>query len=298
MRKFWIENTQGQLWNLTPKNPYASGGSFFSGPDGLGIKTKIKSFEIENTFFVEEIDVSPQTISGTLYFSSYEHFDKFIKFVGNVHTTTRMKLYYSPEGISATNKLDPQWYKQVLISDLDKTEIDRKTGFLKCNIKFACLSRWKKDRSIVLELSRYGDPLVYPFIYPYVYGGSNNLAIEIDNEGNLPTSCLIKIEAETDTPHIRLTQNGEVISQARYRLLIRPGSYLLIDSRADTQEATLITTLGGNEIREDVYYTGEKDYAFQNFITIPSGKSLILISAMNTEFGRVSIEYSIQKELI
>ena len=141
MRKFWLRNTQGRQWDLTPKNAWAGGGSFFSGPDGLGIKTKIKSFEIENTFFIEDIEVSAQVISGTLFFKDYKHFGDFVKFVGNVNTDEPLKLYYSPEGIHKDNKLDTQWYKLVLINELDKTEVDKKTGFLKCNIKFACLSK-------------------------------------------------------------------------------------------------------------------------------------------------------------
>jgi len=298
MRKFWLENCQGRIWDLTPKDAFAHNGCFFNAPNGLGIKTKVKSFEIENTFFIEEIEVAAQIVSGTLFFSNYKHFERFVKFIGIVHTREPLKLYYSTKGISYKNKLDKQWYKLVLINEFEKAEVDKKTGFLKCNIKFACISRWKKDKSIVLELSRLGDPLVYPYLYPYIYGGSNNLAIEIDNEGNLPTPCIIKIEAETDTPHIRLTQNGEIICQARYRLIIREGSFLIIDSRADKQEATLITPVGDNLVREEVYYTGEKDYRYQNFITIPTGKSMLLISAANTAFGKVTIEYSIQKELV
>ena len=298
MRTFWLENPKGEKWNLTPNNPYEKISSFFAEPDGLGIKTKISSYEIENTCFIEEIETQSQTISGDLYFSSYEHFNKFVEFVGNINTDKPLKLYYSTNGYSFDNPLESEWYKLVLINELKKGEINYKTGFLKVEIKFACMSRWKKDKQIVLELSRYGELLVYPYYYPYYYGGSNNLAVDIDNEGNLPTSCVIRVEGTTDTPFIRIIQDGEIKDQAKYNLIVNDGSYLLIDSSPDSQEASLYTPISGGFVREDVYYIGEKDYTFSNFIMIPAGKSTLVFSATNTNFGKVTISYSIQKELV
>jgi hypothetical protein len=75
---------------------------------------------------------------------------------------------------------------------------------------------------------------------------------------------------------------------------IRSGSYLLVNSNPAAQEASLYT--GAN--REDVYYLGERDYAYSNFITIPTGESMFLMSAKNSQFGRVVLEYSLQRELI
>lgn len=298
MRKFWLENTNNEKWDLTPKNPYYKKSSFFAEPDGLGIKTKITSYEVENTCFIEEVETQSQTISGNLYFSSYEHFTKFIEFVGNINTNKPLKLYYSTEGHSFDNPLESDWYKLVLINELKKGEIDYKTGFLKVQIKFLCMSRWKKDKKIVLELSRYGEPLVYPYYYPHTYGRSNNLAVDIDNEGNLPTSCTIRVDAVTDTPFIRILQNGEILDQAKYNLIVNEGCYLIIDSSPNNQEASLYTKVGEEYVREDVYYIGERDYTYSNFITIPSGKSTLVFSATNASFGKVTISYSIQKELV
>lgn len=298
MRKFWLENSNGKLWDLTPKDPYKKRGNFFAEPEGLGIKTKISSYEVDNTTFIEEIETSSQTISGDLYFSDYEHFTKFIEFVGNINTKTPMKLYYSTSGMSLKNKLESEWYKLVLITELKKGEIDSKTGFLLVQVKFACLSRWKKDKKIILELSRFGDPLVYPYLYPYYYGGNNNLAVDIDNEGNLPTSCIIKVEAVTDTPFVRIIQGGKIVDQAKYNLIIKEGSHLIIDSSPNNQEASLYTFVEDEYVKEDVYYIGERDYSYSNFITIPSGKSTLLFSAANTDFGKVTMSYSIQRELV
>jgi hypothetical protein len=146
---------------------------------------------------------------------------------------------------------------------------------------------------MTMELSPFGQPLTYPYVYPYVYGGQNNVGVFIENTG-LPTHCTVKIEAETDTPLFRIIRNNEVIEQARYNVYIRPGSYLIVDSDPANQEACIYT--GAN--REDVYYLGEKDYAYSNFLTIPSGESLFLFTARNLQFRRVTLSYSLQKTLL
>jgi len=288
MRRFWLENGEGKLWDLTTNTLDQPIGSFFADPDGLGIKTKIKSFEVENTTFIEEVNTQTATISGTLYFKDYQHYKRFVEFVGNVNTDKPMKLYYSIGEV-----LEKHWYKLVLISELKKGEVNIKTAALEVKAKFEAISMWKQDRSISIEIARTGDSLVYPYTYPYTYGG-NNLAIDIDNTGNLPTSCVVKAEGLTDTPTFRVMQNDKIIDQAKYNLVIQAGSHLVIDSAPDTQKAILYT--GENE--ENVYYTGEKDYTFSNFITIPTGKSTFVVSALNSNFGKVTLSYSIQRELV
>ena len=110
----------------------------------------------------------------------------------------------------------------------------------------------------------------------------------------MPTHCTVKIEAETDTPLFRVIQDGKILEQAKYNVYVRNEIYLIINSDPAEQEASLYT--GAN--REDVYYLGEKDYTYGNFIAIPSGESMFLFTARNSQFGRVTLSYSLQRELI
>jgi hypothetical protein len=109
----------------------------------------------------------------------------------------------------------------------------------------------------------------------------------------------VKIEAETDTPLFRILQNGALLEQAKYNVYIRGGSYALIDSSADRQEASIYTAQSDGSLhREDIYYLGERDYAYSNFITIPEGISTFLFGAANSQFGKVTLSYSLQREMI
>lgn len=292
MRRFWLKKGD-VIWDLSAST-FGINANFMSDPQGLGVKVKIDSFEVERASFIESVKLESAEISGKIYFKDYVQFAAFASFIGYVETSNPMRLYYSTAEEQPDYESLDEWYKLVLIKELRKDEIDVKTGVLVCDIKFVALSRWKKDRVITLELSPFGEALTYPYIYPYYYGGLNNIAVVIDNNGNLPTHCTVKIEAETDTPLFRVIQNGVIMEQAKYNVYIRNNSYLIINSDPAAQEASLYT--GTN--REDVYYLGEKDYTYGNFITIPSGESVFLFTASNSQFGRVTLSFSLQRELI
>lgn len=284
MRRFWLKKNN-KIWDLTTENESIINGNFFGGPEGLGVKLKIESYEIEHAFFVENVKMESTEISGKLYFSDYVHFSNFIEFIGYIETNKPMRLYYSTNEV-ANYESEDEWYKLVLIKELTKTEVEFKTGCLICNVKFAALSPWKKDRKFAFELDtdRFSDP----------NNGRPNVAVNIDNSGNLPTPCTIKIEGITDTPEFYILQNDEIIERGRYNTYINKGCYMLINSDPLTQEASLYT----ESKREDIYLLGERDYSYSNFLTIPSGKSMFLLIAQNKSFGRVTLTYSVQRELI
>lgn len=208
----------------------------------LNVEVKIDSYEVERAVFVENVKTESQDISGKLYFIDYTAFESFVDFIGYLETTEAMRLYYSTADEKPDYNSTNEWYKLILIKEIKKSELDKKTGVLICDIKFHAVSRWKKDQKITLELSPFGSPLVYPYIYPYYYGGMNNVAVEINNPG-LPTSCVVRIEAETDTPLFRVLKDNQLLDQAKYAVYIRPGSYAVIDSSPEKQEASLYTEL-------------------------------------------------------
>lgn len=298
MRKFWLENSHGKIWDLTSNRTWDKNSAFLADPNGLGVKTKISSYEVENTIFVEDITTQAQSITGTIYFSDYEHFSRFVEFVGNINTQEPMKLYYSIDGISHDNSMDKQWYKRVLITELKKGEIDTKTSSLKISISFECISKWRKDKEITMSMSNNGEPLSYPYIYPFLYEGINHLAVEINNSGNLPTSCIVRIDGLTKKPTFRILQNGKLVDQARYDLTINENETLVVNSSPENQEASLYSTNEMGEVAQDVYHLGEKNYTFSNFITIPTGISVFIISGFDGVLGQVTLSYSEQRELI
>ena len=155
MRRFWLKNDT-DVWDLT-SNEFADKNSFFAYPEGLGVKVKINSFEVDRAFFIESVKIEDTQISGKLYFKDYAHFEKFTEFTGYIETTKPLRLYYSTS--ESVSNYEDEWYKLVLIKEITKGEIDPRTGSLICPIKFEALSRWKKDQKITLELAPFGSLL-------------------------------------------------------------------------------------------------------------------------------------------
>ena len=297
MRRFWLKKG-GAVWDLTASNLAATNANFLGSPEGLGAKVKIESFAVERAFFVESIKQESTEIGGKLYFADYAKFSVFIAFIGSIETTDPMRLYYSTAEEQPDYDGADEWYKLVFVKEIKKTEIDSKSGVLICDLKLLSISHWRQDKTVTVEVERFGDALIYPYRYNYRYGGMNHLSVTIDNTGNLPTSCIVKIEGETDTPSFKIVQDGQTTEQAKYNLNIPLGSYLLINSAPENQEASLYSVNGGEITREDVYNRGELDYSYANFITIPSGISTFIITARNTYFGRAQLQFSVQREVI
>lgn len=218
MRRFWLKNGSN-TWDLSSSDLSGDNGNFMAEPQGLDVKVKVESYEVELATFIENVTLESAEVSGKIYFDGYVQFTSFAEFIGNVDTTVPLRLYYSTAELKPDYDSIDEWYKLVLIKELKKGEIDVKTGKLICDIKFQCVSRWKKDRLITLELSLFGEALTYPYTYPYHYSGQNNIAVVIENTG-LPTHCMVKIEAETDTPLFRIIVNGEIVEQAKYNVYI------------------------------------------------------------------------------
>lgn len=162
MRRFWLKKGNN-IWDLSAQ-VFDTNANFMGSPQGLGAKVKVDSYEVERVSFVENVKLESTDISGKIYFNGYEQFNAFAEFIGYVETTEPLRLYYSTAEQEPDYESIDEWYKLVLLKELSKEEIDVKTGTLVCNVKFATLSRWKKDRLITLELSPFGEALTYPYI--------------------------------------------------------------------------------------------------------------------------------------
>ncbi|MGI6522834.1 MAG: phage distal tail protein domain-containing protein [Christensenellales bacterium] len=64
------------VWDLTAKT-FAQNANFMGNPQGLGVKVKIDSFEVERVSFIESVQLESSEIGGKIYFKDYEQFNAF-----------------------------------------------------------------------------------------------------------------------------------------------------------------------------------------------------------------------------
>jgi hypothetical protein len=294
MRRFWLKKSN-VIFDLTDAD-FADGKAFLGDPQGLGFKSKVESFTVEYATFVEKVTMDTSTVKGTLYFRDYTVFSQFVAFIGIQEKAEAIRLYYSTNDLPYSST--DNWYKEVLITSLTKTELDAKLGVLKCAVEFTGITPWKQDRLYTVQGGTpVGDALVYGYLYNYTYGGASAKALDIDNGGNLPTACKIEIYGIATNPSFYLEQNGQQLQKGRFRCVLpNTTGRLVIDSDPIKQEATYYDT--NVPSGRSVYNLAEPSYDYANFITIPEGQSRLIITADGGSLGNVIVSFSIQREVI
>lgn len=312
-RQIWLKNPEtGAIWNLLPDDPYAiDGGCPLIDPEGFGYKQEVTQEQVETDYFVKQIVSQNKAINGTLYFNGDKHLQNFRKYIGDFRK--QFLLYYSPDGeYQPYDQISSPFYKPVMLQGVDKGQ-KTTSGTYECATTFIPQSDvWKRDVYLFIDGMRKmrGEPLVYPYIYPYVLGGRDVYAIEIENDGR-EVGCIIRIKNNTNVPiqqiewfidHTYKDYNGNVqIETQRSKwytqqtdITLRKGYELYVDSNATTQEAKVNYPDGTSQSVKDWQ---EPSWDYINFVRIKNGANR-LVFYIDSENVDISVTYQEQRELI
>lgn len=128
VRQFGLKNSESkkdQMFDLMDIH------HFFNVPDGLGWGMTSTVERVGETFIVTDSVVKQQSPKGKMWFSSYEEYETFLRFI----QIGGLVLCYKPsESIP--------WRYLECSADIKKSEIDHETNYLTCEITFTGLSRW------------------------------------------------------------------------------------------------------------------------------------------------------------
>lgn len=313
MRRIWLQKIDtGDTWDLLPQDEFGKfdpkvQGSPLLNIGGMGYTQQITQNQIETEYVITKILSKNSAVTGTMYFDSDRRVTEFQKFIGDF--TKQFYLFYSPSGrFRAGDKINAPFYKRVVITQVSKTEKDRFGDYV-CNIQIATQDDlWLRDIAFYVDgVSLVGGSLVYPYVYPYAYGGRDVLAIEMDNSFR-DTSCRISIKNESgnnlsdiewfiDRDYIN--ENGELVEHAdvqrsKWNLTLSNHSELIVDSGALTQEAIVKYNDGTTQ---NVISLQEPSWEYINFVRIPHGKSRAVFYVGNENIN-ISLTYKEKRELI
>lgn len=307
MRCMWLEKTDTKLiWDCLPQNPYnTDGGCMFANPSGLGYSQEISQNQIDVDYFIKSIKSQNQTVNIDAYFNGDEHLANFVNFVGDF--TEPMRLYYSPDGsIEPYDQISKPFYKPVVISNFEKGEKNT-AGWYVCKIQFTSQSDvWRKDYeySATVDPEQVGEPLVYPYKYPYEFGGTDTLVINIDNGGR-ETGCIVKIKNNADSvlvspewfsEHVIIDRYGNETSEVqrgKFYVSLAKNAELYVDSNSTTQQSKVVY----NSNEENVAYLQEPSWDYINFIKLKHGTNRFVFY-INQANVTVTIGYSQLKEVV
>lgn len=227
-RKFYLENSLGEKYQLTDKNFK----QYLNNPEGFGFSKTLTTLRLGNDeLFLDEQYTMP-SVSGSIIFynrreQAYQDYYDFIKFV----RYTPLKLYYLPPHL-----LSP-YFIECYITDLDKGEYSN-NGYLDCSVTFYGNTLWQNSQESLLTVnnSEDSDGKYYDLVRPYHYGGYSLSNITINNIGDIPIGFELEILGDVTNPRITAKQNGKT-----FGLLKLTGSfdYAKVDSNDLTESIYL-----------------------------------------------------------
>ena len=226
MRKIWLKKIDSEdTWDLLPQDRNGHYdpdiiGSPLVNIKGMGYKQTITQNQVETEYFISQISTANQPITGIMLFRDDEHIKKFQEWVGDFRN--QLYLYYSPSGeYEAGDQISAPFYKKVILTQADKTEMDE-FGWYQISTTFSTQDDvWNRDVYYAIQdLSTVGEALVYPYVYPYTFGGRDALAIEFNNDGR-EVGCIVKIKnrkykIETTNPNgnLNVTLNETIFENS------------------------------------------------------------------------------------
>lgn len=309
MRKIWLQKPNSlEIWDLLPTDAYNRENACpFLNIKGMGYKQEVTQNQVNTEYFISKILTKNQPITGIMYFQDDEHIKAFQEFVGDFRE--QLTLYYSPSGeYEPYDRISAPYYKKVVISQLDKGEMDE-FGWYQISTTLSTQDDvWNRDVYYKQgHISMAGEPLVYPYIYPYVYGGRNAMAIELNNKGR-EVGATIKIKNNGLEPlsniewfiereyvdNYGVLQEHADTQRSKWLLDLTSDSELIVDSNPLSQQA--IVTYKDNT-SQSVVDLQEPSWEYINFIQVPHGKSKIVFYIENDNID-VTFSYREQKEII
>lgn len=253
MREFYLINAKGSRLSLNEED------MFLSDPAGLGMAYESEYKNIENDFYKTMRKIAQKEISGTMNFTEYAGYKKFIDFIQEQPLT----LEYKADGDT--------YYIDGYIDSISKGEID---VFLECPLSFKTTTNFYKRQTYVLSREHVDNSKQYNYSYPYTYNDTSGGAMQYINDTALKHPAKIIIEGYAKKPHWQLMQNKEVLLDGRVNVTIEEGHKLVIESDPAKMEIAEYTK--DNEYIANRYAVS--DFTTKRFLSFPPGTTELSFS--------------------
>ncbi len=270
VRTFWLVDDRDEVFDLMGK-----GTDFLHAPQGLGQSHAVSYADLYTQRRVTSKKANFQTIKGEMFFRTYADSNAFRMFINRAGQ--RVRLYQKLPDI------EDEYYAYVIVSMIDRGEKDVKTGLLKCEIAFECITFWTKEVYVtVFDRTRdsTGTDEKYTYKYPYRYASAYNTSeyseIVLTNNGDMPAPVSMTINGLSVSPEWSLNDQCGGLN-----FTVQLGTSVTIDSRDDFHVIT-----SGDTVLDNF-----KRHEWQNYITVPQGTHTLNLKRITNVEVRVYEHY-------
>jgi len=281
VHSLWLKNNNGEVWDLmlVPDDYDKKSGSLaFDINEFGGYVDEVGLSQVSSSFVVDKRTPKNKDMSCTMLFADHNHIKEFNAFIQDLDN---LKLFYDPEGlILPETQVLQGWYKRCAFVSIG-VPTQGKHGYFECSVDFTFLtSKWQRDTVLSsTTMGIIGEPLVFPFYYPFWFTKEGKIGIEINNE-NDETSCRIEITNNTDSVLDKCSWIAYYADGTRQLAewmagfnKLRAGRTLIVDGEPSAEMAVVV---GENIATEIVTREQNISTKYENFVTIKNGINKIL----------------------
>lgn len=283
-RKFWLINGENETYNLT--NIVDS--ALAINPSGLGANATVSLTRLGDASLANSMQWKLSDISLELLFSNdkrnmkaYDQYKKFLSF------TSKLPLYLHYQ---TPDMIENSYFREVLITSIDKAEITLNTGTLHCPVILTPLTMWKDSAERIIEVvSKRSNGKKYELLRPYHYAGDDIDNIELINNSNVSIPFVLEIEGRCEDPTYSLFDRNS----APYGIgkFLGVFDYVYINSE-DLYESIQLAKDGAflpNAISYQDASVGTAGKTYLTFLYLAPGKNTLKVTFANNFNGKVRI---------
>lgn len=268
MRKFFLQNSLGQKWNLNDIN------SFFNTVKGLGQDYKTTYTQIGNRFIKTKSCLTQKKINGKVRFKGYEDFNDFSRFIQHKPLILIYGDICSGEIYPPVYPENKDYLLDVVLSTLEKAELE--TGGLMCKIAFESLGTY------------------YRIINVDGAANDSSTTVTIESDTVLDSGMKIVIKGPCTNPQYTHYIDGVEKCSGRFVCEIAAGMRMIIDTTKFPYEVKEYSAEG--EFLRDLY--GMSDFSTIRFLRLGYGNNTITFTQEGTDALAVSVEARIEYESV
>ena len=252
---------------------------FISVPTGLGFSQDVSVVQGDTIDYVLDQVIKKKNIKLTVYFKgtrAYAKYKEFSVWFGKYNDLNkyRIRFSYLLNGVRR--------YVEVCLIDLEIK--GREGNFVNAEITFQALTPFYEDvyESIIITESENGK--IYPYRYPYNYGGGAYIdANTINNDFIKEIPLMITLNGPMATPYVNILEMnngvlGETYGRVQFNdsVSLKKGEQIVIDAFSNRIYKRVKNSGTGVTTQEDLFDAVNKNY--QAFLYAKPGMSRIASS--------------------
>lgn len=266
--EFYLVNEKNEKYSLMDEINYC----LLTDINGLGCSYSTDYQQIGNIFISTLRTIEQGKIDGTLRFRNYDNFRNFIDFVSS---SENLKFLYKIP-LNGGNK--EEYYKDIEIQDISKSNIKIEEEKVISTITFNCLGLWYQDKEFLYTIDTLEGEVQWNFRWDARFSDYKTRTIDFNNDGHVEAPFTLELDNNLINPGFYIMKNGVVTDSLRFSMILNKNEKILYSSK---DNELFIRKQNADGSLENMFIQEYIDLNNNNIFKLPKGLSQITLIADN-----------------